>query len=144
MECAGRLASKNQRRKGLSTKDPSLAPRRRRIISEANHSMNFAKLSAFARIVGPVGMLALFAGSAQAEPAGAAKNSHCTNRGADFVAVAGSDNCVRLGGRVRVNLGANANVSAYTGATADGVQPAAARSHVRTDPISSFIDLFPH
>jgi hypothetical protein len=34
-------------------------------------------------------------------------------------------------------------VSAYSGPTPDGVQAASERTHVRTDPISSFIQLFP-
>ena len=118
------------------------------VSSEANHSMNFAMKSVFARnvarMLGPVGVLTLMApwSFSQAEPVAAARNNHCVNRGPDFVAVAGSDNCVRLGSRVRVDLGPRASVSAYSGSTPDGVQPAASRSHVRTDPISSFMDLF--
>jgi hypothetical protein len=77
---------------------------------------------------------------AQAQSA-AARSAKCGNRGADYVAVAGSENCVRLGGHVRVQLGGP--VSAYSGPTPDGVQAASERTHVRTDPISSFIQLFP-
>jgi hypothetical protein len=111
--------------------------------------MNFATQSVlarnFVRIVGPVGMLIIFGSwaSAGAEPTSAVRSNHCVSRGADFVAVAGSNNCVRLGGHVRVELGAGANVApAYPGYAADGVQRAASRSHVRTDPISSFMNLF--
>jgi hypothetical protein len=111
--------------------------------------MNFESQSVrarnVARIVGPMGILAalICGGSAGAEPIAAARNNPCVNRGADYVAVAGSDNCVRLGGRVRVDLRAAGNVSAYSGSNADGVQPAASRSHVRSNPLSSFIELFP-
>lgn len=111
--------------------------------------MNFESQSVrardVARIVGAMGILAALIcwGSAGAEPLGAARSNPCMNRGADYVAVAGSDNCVRLGGRVRVDLGAGGNASAYSGSSADGVQPAASRSHVRTNPLSNFIELFP-
>ncbi len=96
----------------------------------------------FLRFAAPFGLLAATIAS---PPAGAetsaARNSRCVNRGADYVAVAGSENCVRLGGHVRVEL--HGPVSAYSGPTPDGVQSASDRTHVRTDPISSFIQLFP-
>jgi hypothetical protein len=95
------------------------------------------------RFAAPAGLLAAamaFSVSAQAESA-VSRNSRCVSRGADYVAVAGSENCVRLGGHVRVEL--RGPVSAYSGPTPDGVQPASERTHVRTDPISSFIQLFP-
>jgi hypothetical protein len=95
------------------------------------------------RSAAPVGLvvaaLALPA-SAQADSS-ASRNSRCVSHGADYVAVAGSEKCVRLGGHVRVELGGP--VAAYSGPTPDGVQPASERIHVRTDPISSFIQLFP-
>jgi hypothetical protein len=110
--------------------------------------MNFANPPTVARGIfwfSALGLLAAAAVSlapaAEAESLAAARNSRCNSRGADFVAVAGSENCVRLGGHVRVRLGRP--VSAYSGPTPDGVQPASERTHVRTDPISSFIQLFP-
>jgi hypothetical protein len=96
------------------------------------------------RFVAPSGLVVVavvaFSASAQAESA-AARNGRCVSRGADYVAVAGSENCVRLGGRVRVELGGP--VSAYSGPTPDGSQTPYEPMHVRTDPISSFIQLFP-
>jgi hypothetical protein len=110
--------------------------------------MNFAKPPTTARKLFRSAALMLVTASAaaqapasSAESLAGARNSRCNSRGADFVAVAGSENCVRLGGHVRVQLGRP--VTAYSGPTPDGVQPAAERTHVRTDPISSFIQLLP-
>ena len=47
-----------------------------------------------------VGLIAI---SAFSSPAQAENASNCARYGADYVAVSGSSNCVRVGGHVRVN-----------------------------------------
>jgi len=67
---------------------------------------------------------AAFAATVSALPARAETPSHCARYGADYVAVAGSNGCVKIGGHVRVDI-ARAPTQAMGYAAADGVQRAA-------------------
>jgi hypothetical protein len=67
---------------------------------------------------------AAIAASVAALPAKAENPSHCARYGADYVAVAGSNGCVKIGGHVRVDM-ARAPTQAMGYAAADGVQRAA-------------------
>ncbi|MBM3562485.1 MAG: hypothetical protein FJX48_04835 [Alphaproteobacteria bacterium] len=92
------------------------------------------------------GVIALTALTAlAATPVRADNVSQCARYGADYVAVAGSTNCVRLGGHVRVAM-PRAPVAAplsYAQMPHDGMQHAAARASLL--PIAPFglHELFP-
>lgn len=84
------------------------------------------------------GLFAL-ATAASAEPA-----TNCARYGADYVAVSGSNGCVRIGGHVRVEISRGpAQPMGY--AALDGVQRASATHSARMAPIAPFglNDLFP-
>ena|SRR4051794_2591860 len=57
----------------------------------------------------------------------AAPMSHCASYGEGFVPVVGSDSCVKIGGRLRIDLGGSMAAPVYSGSR-DGISPAA---HVR-------------
>ncbi len=59
--------------------------------------------------------------------AGRGKINPCASYGADFTAVEGSDTCVRIGGRVRVEFGTRGASSAPDNGWATGAAPAALR-----------------
>ncbi len=54
----------------------------------------------------PLAIAAAFAlaGTLSAIPAQAETSNHCARYGADYVAVAGSNGCVKIGGHVRVDM----------------------------------------
>jgi hypothetical protein len=63
-----------------------------------------------------------------------ARKNHCARLGEGFVAVAGSDGCMRIGGHVRVDITKTPTASAmgYAAMAPDGVRPASDRgAHVR-------------
>jgi hypothetical protein len=53
--------------------------------------------------------------------------SRCARYGEGFVPVVGSDGCVKIGGRLRIDLGASARAPVFPGPQ-DGINPA---SHLR-------------
>ncbi|MCC3246568.1 porin [Methylocystis sp. WRRC1] len=85
-------------------------------------------------------MLATFA----VAPAGAETVSHCARYGSDYVAVAGSNGCVRIGGHVRVDIARTPIAPMGYAAMQDGVHHAAARA-ANLQPVAPFglNDLFP-
>jgi len=96
-------------------------------------------------IAGPIGLMAATAAiaPARAEATGAASN-HCASYGEGFVAIRGSDACVRLGGHVRVDDTVTHTIP-DSGFGQDGVRRAAERtSHVRagSDP-AGVLTLYP-
>lgn len=66
-------------------------------------------------------------GKTQAEKIQSESAARCARYGEGFVPVVGSDSCVKIGGRLRIDLGASARAPAYAGPH-DGINPAA---HVR-------------
>jgi len=87
------------------------------------------------------GVIALMAAAA---PARADNVSQCARYGADFVAVAGSNGCVRLGGHVRVDMPRTpVRPMGYTDMRRDGAQHAAARSSLPPMAPFGLHDLFP-
>lgn len=92
----------------------------------------------------PAGVIAAlaFVGSTVAQGAGFERNERCARMGEDFVAIVGSDNCVRIGGHVRVDI-ANGHANLPTGSTRDGIRPASERFHVRPTSHGRLIGLFP-
>ncbi len=73
----------------------------------------------------------------------AADRNACVGYGPDFVAVDGSDTCVRVGGRIRVEAG-NGSFNPNNGWASGGILPAAAnpdlspaRRHIRLNDLSS-------
>jgi hypothetical protein len=92
----------------------------------------------------PLGVIAavVMLAPANAENVGGRSN-HCARYGDDFVAVAGTDSCVRLGGHVRVDIAKGPQAPMGYAAT-DGVQRAAERSS-QIGPVAPFglNDLFP-
>jgi poly(3-hydroxybutyrate) depolymerase len=83
--------------------------------------------------------IAAIAASVTAVPAMAETPNHCARYGADYVAVAGSNGCVKIGGHVRVDL-ARAPTQAMNYAATDGVQRAA---HLQMGPFGLINDLLP-
>jgi hypothetical protein len=71
-------------------------------------------------------------------PAHAESSNHCARYGADYVAVAGSNGCVKIGGHVRVDM-ARQQAMGYA-SLSDGVQHASS-----LQPMAPFglNDLFP-
>ncbi|MBI1981879.1 MAG: hypothetical protein HYS63_10105 [Methylocystis sp.] len=91
------------------------------------------------RLFGVVALTALAVTPVRAENV-----SQCARYGADYVAVAGSNNCVRLGGHVRVAMPRTPVAPmGYAAMPRDGMQRAAARSSLL--PIAPFglHELFP-
>ncbi|MGJ0513450.1 hypothetical protein [Methylocystis sp.] len=79
-----------------------------------------------------------------ATPAHADNVSQCARYGADYVAVAGSNGCVRLGGHVRVSMPrAPVAPMGYAEMRRDGMQHAAARSALPPMAPFGLHDLFP-
>jgi hypothetical protein len=78
------------------------------------------------------------AASFSALPAQAESSNHCARYGADYVAVAGSNGCVKIGGHVRVDM-ARQQAMGYA-SLSDGVQHASS-----LQPMAPFglNDLFP-
>jgi hypothetical protein len=79
--------------------------------------------------------------SLAAMPAKAETSNNCARYGADYVAVSGSNGCVKIGGHVRVDI-ARAPAAAPTGyaASTDGVQRT---SHLQPMAPFGINDLFP-
>ncbi len=89
-----------------------------------------------------IAAVAALAASVSALPARAdATANHCARYGADYVAVAGSNGCVKIGGHVRVDI-ARAPVApmGYAAMTTDGVQRT---SHLQPMAPFGLNDLFP-
>lgn len=78
-------------------------------------------------------------------PARGAENAgQCARYGADYVAVAGSNGCVRLGGHVRVDMPRNPLAPmGYAEMSHDGVRHAASRSALPPMAPFGLHDLFP-
>lgn len=77
-------------------------------------------------------------------PAHADNVSQCARYGADYVAVAGSNGCVRLGGHVRVTMPRTPVAPmGYAEMHRDGMQHAAARSALPPMAPFGLHDLFP-
>lgn len=87
-----------------------------------------------------LGLIMAFALNAPASAENTSAANHCARFGEDFVAVAGSDGCVRLGGHVRVKLSQGAAPMGY--APGDGIRNAAQSSHVRANPSLGLLELF--
>ncbi len=83
--------------------------------------------------------------SASAVTTARAENvSHCARYGADYVAVAGSNGCVKLGGHVRVDMPRNPLAPmGYAEMHRDGMQRAASRSALPPMAPFGLHDLFP-
>ena len=102
-------------------------------------TLDIARRSLPERFIGVIALIALAVAPVRAENA-----SQCARYGADYVAVAGSNGCVRLGGHVRVTMPRTPGAPlGYTEMPRDGMQHAAARSSLL--PITPFglHDLFP-
>lgn len=108
--------------------------------------MTLAIFSCSDRLLPPNFLLGALALSALAvTPARAENVSHCARYGADYVAVAGSNGCVKIGGHVRVDIPRNPLAPmGYAEMRQDGVQRAAA-SRSALPPMAPFglHDLFP-
>lgn len=76
---------------------------------------------------GPLGIVAAFVLMSPASAQGPNGN-RCARYGDDYVAVAGSDGCVRLGGHVRVDIARGPVAPMGYAAVQDGVQRASDRS----------------
>ena len=105
-----------------------------------------SRLPAF---VGRMSLCALgaLAVMAAVSPASAENANRCARYGADYVAVAGSNGCVRIGGHVRVDMPRGATSSAMGYApTHSGVQHVAAHMPQQMPPLgplNNLIELFP-
>ena len=99
--------------------------------------MTFANSSILA-----LGLPAAFAlAAAFAAPAAKAEAAnHCARYGADYVAVAGSNGCVKIGGHVRVDIARAPSAAMGYAATGDGVQRT---SHLQPMAPFGLNDLFP-
>lgn len=75
-----------------------------------------------------------------AAPARAEATNHCARYGADYVAVAGSNGCVKIGGHVRVDIARAPSSAMGYAALADGVQRT---SHLQPMAPFGLNDLFP-
>jgi len=104
--------------------------------------VDFRRFASF-RVPGVVALGAVVAMLAAA-PASAENVSHCARYGADYVAVAGSNGCVRIGGHVRVDIARAPVAPMGYAAMQDGVQHASARA-ANLQPVAPFglNDLFP-
>jgi hypothetical protein len=112
--------------------------------------MNYFEFQALTRCfssrivqAGAIAALA-FVGPAAAQSFDVARSARCARMGEDFVAVAGTDNCVRIGGHVRVVI-YQGRAAPAGGAVAarDGVRQASERFHVRPASEGRLLDLFP-
>jgi hypothetical protein len=93
----------------------------------------------------PAGMFAVLvmATAARAETAG---RGNCARLGEDYVAVAGSDGCVRIGGHVRVNDISRERLppAGYAAMGPDGPPHVSGRAaHVRAGAPLGVADIFP-
>ncbi len=86
-----------------------------------------------------IAAVAVIAATVSACPALAETPSHCARYGADYVAVAGSNGCVKIGGHVRADI-ARAPTQAMSYAAADGVQRAA---YLQMGPFGLISELLP-
>jgi hypothetical protein len=75
-----------------------------------------------------------------ATTARAEATNHCARYGADYVAVAGSNGCVKIGGHVRVDIARAPSAAMGYAATTDGVQRT---SHLQPMAPFGLNDLFP-
>ncbi len=94
----------------------------------------------------PAGMIAALACASAPASAETIGRGNCARLGENFVAVAGSDGCVRIGGHVRVNniAGERLPPVGYAAVSPDGVQRASERSaHVRAGAPLGIGDIFP-
>jgi hypothetical protein len=107
--------------------------------------MTLCKSRALARhFAAPAGVIAALALAAPANAQSAGAASHCSRLGQDFVAVAGSDSCVRLGGHVRVKLSHVPSAPMGYASIGDGVRHAAERSQpVHGASPFGWLDVFP-
>lgn len=87
----------------------------------------------------PFGLSAaiILAAGVAAAPASAEASNHCSRYGADYVAVSGSNGCVKIGGHVRVDI---ARAPTAYAASGDGVQRT---SHLQPMAPFGLNDLFP-
>jgi hypothetical protein len=109
--------------------------------------MRISTICAHSRLVVPGIFIAgalVAAVPASAETFGGGPSNHCARYGADFVAIAGSNGCVRVVGHVRVDIARGPATPLSYAAPQDGVRPASATSHVRGgDPAAALIELLP-
>jgi hypothetical protein len=92
-----------------------------------------------ARFLGVIAVTAIAVAPARADAV-----SQCARYGADYVAVAGSNGCVRLGGHVRVVMPRMpASPMGYAEMQRDGMQHAAARSSLPPMAPFGLHELFP-
>lgn len=94
-----------------------------------------------ARLTASAWALAVLAMPGPASAQTNVRSNQCASLGEGFVAVAGSDACVRIGGHVRVEFGDGGLIPGGGGSARQGVRPASERSHVRAG--SGWPDLFP-
>lgn len=95
------------------------------------------------RLHAPLGLAAAaaFAAVCVAAPARAETTpNHCARYGADYVAVSGSNGCVKIGGHVRVDIPRQAGQPMGYASLSDGVQHA---SHLQPMAPFGLNDLFP-
>lgn len=100
--------------------------------------MMFANFRTFA----PLGLTAGLAigASLVLSPAKAETQNHCARYGADYVAVSGSNGCVKIGGHVRVDIPRAPTAPMGYAALGDSVQRA---SHLQPMAPFGLNDLFP-
>jgi hypothetical protein len=85
------------------------------------------------------------------------RSNRCSAYGPEFVAIEGTDSCARIGGHIRVEIGAgNGLRNGFSGSGSDGARPAAlnsrqsdtdtryddARGHLRVRELPGSRDLF--
>ena len=96
-------------------------------------------------LAGLAGTLVPLGGSNAGEITSRPAGDRCATYGPGFAAVAGSDTCMRIGGRVRVEAG-NGIMSPNTGWANDGLAPAGTsdqRRHLRlTETSGTAVDPF--
>lgn len=100
--------------------------------------MKFADFRPFAPLGLPAAMA--LAASLSASPASAETSNQCARYGADYVAVAGSTGCVKIGRHVRVDLTRAPVAPMGYAPTADGVQRT---SHLQPMAPFGLNELFP-
>ncbi len=108
--------------------------------------MNFTSSALKRQFALPAGVVAALACATAPASAETIGRGHCARLGENFVAVAGSDGCVRIGGHVRVNNIASERLppAGYAAMTPDGVQRASERSlHIRAGAPLGIADIFP-
>ena len=91
-------------------------------------------------------LVAAFGALVATAPASADNINNCARYGADYVAVSGTNGCVKIGGHVRVDIARGPAVAPMGYApVAEGVQRTAARTGGYYPPVAPFglTDLFP-